>query len=102
MKCPLASNSLRAFSQQHFMLRGIKMIFKKSAMQGNFILSNGNQCLFKDSHYETQDENEISQLSAIYQIVEKTEPAESELSPKPAEIAAVGMKSSASLAPITK
>jgi hypothetical protein len=78
------------------------MIFKKTAMQGNFILSNGNAIVFKDSHYETQDENEISQLSAIYESVEKIAVTEAEADPKPASQAQVGMKSSVTIQAVTK
>lgn len=80
------------------------MIFKKTAVQGNFILSNGNQILFKDSRYETKDEAEIAQLSAIYEVVgeDEAEIAPAEKDPVPVAIAQTGMKSSATITSVTK
>lgn len=80
------------------------MIFKKTAVQGNFILSNGNQILFKDSRYETEDENEIAQLSPIYEVAgkEEVEAAPAELDPVPAQQATTGMKSSVTIQAVTK
>ena len=79
------------------------MIFKKTAMQGNFILSNGNQILFKNSHYETQDDVEIAQLTPIYEVVTEQSAIEVPIDPKPiAALAKTGMASSATLLANTK
>lgn len=75
------------------------MIFKKSAIQGNFILSSGEQILFVDNHFETEDENIISQLKPIYEAVE----SKPEVVEKPKAAPALrGMASSASIAAVTK
>lgn len=77
------------------------MIFKKTYMQGNFIFSNGQQAVFTDGYYETEDEIEIEALSKIYQKVEEKSEA-----PKPEapvqETAKTGMISSASISSLVK
>ena len=42
------------------------MKFKKTALQGNFIFSNGTCATFSNGIYETEDEGEIAQLKAVY------------------------------------
>ncbi len=78
------------------------MIFKKSAMQGNFIFSNGQPATFVDNYYETEDEAEIAQLDRIYEKVSAKAPvAQAQSAPKVA-VAKTGMASSASVAAVTK
>lgn len=78
------------------------MIFKKSALQGNFIFSNGQPATFVDNYYETEDETEIAQLDRIYEKVSAKAPSEkAEVAPK-AAVAKTGMASSASVAAVTK
>ena len=77
------------------------MIFKKSAMQGNFIFSNGEQALFVNGYYETEDAVQISQLEKIYEKVEsKPEAAQEKESAQPA--VTKGTASSATLAALTQ
>ena len=73
------------------------MIFKKTQMQGNYILSNGTQVLFDSKGYfETDDADVIAQIKSIYQEVpEREEVAQKEL-PK-ATPGLVGQGSSATL-----
>lgn len=50
------------------------MLFKKTPVQGNYILSNGEQVLFdSQGYFETEDENVISQIKPIYQEVKERE-----------------------------
>ena len=76
------------------------MIFKKTPLQGNFIFSNGEQALFVNGHYETEDEARIAQLEKIYEKADAL-PAQEEV---PAEKPAItkGIASSATLAALTK
>jgi hypothetical protein len=79
------------------------MIFKKSAMQGNFIFSNGQPATFVDNYYETEDEAEIAQLDRIYEKVSAKAPVEkAEVSASKVAVAKTGMASSASVAAVTK
>ena len=77
------------------------MIFKKTAMQGNYVLANGNLIIFKDGLYETESENEIEQLSPVYaeasaeEAIAETAPAETKTESEPA--VTTGMRSSVSL-----
>lgn len=76
------------------------MKFKKTALQGNFIFSNGTLATFSNGIYETEDEGEIAQLKTIY-----AEASESDLvtkeTPKTAPTL-TGKVSSASLAALAK
>lgn len=76
------------------------MIFKKTPLQGNFIFSNGEQALFVNGHYETEDESQISQLEKVYAKADAL-PAQEEIKEeKPA--LTKGTASSATLAALTK
>lgn len=76
------------------------MIFKKTPLQGNFIFSNGEQALFVNGHYKTEDESQIAQLEKIYEKVDSI-PAQEEIKEeKPA--VTKGIASSATLAALTK
>jgi len=94
----------RAFSQYQ---KGIKMIFKKQAIQGGAVLSNGERIDFNAAgYYETGDQVIIDQLSPIYEVVAEKE-EETESAPAKAPSAAIatakaGMASSASIAANTK
>ena len=78
-------------------------IFKKSAIQGNFILSNGTPIVFVANHYETEDENIIAQISPIYEQVESAPDAPAAKKQEaPAAPALKGMASSATLVTASK
>ena len=78
-------------------------IFKKTQMQGNFILSNGTQVLFdKQGYFETDKEEIISQLAPIYEEVEKREEPVAEQEKPKAQAGSVGTTSSAQLAAMVK
>lgn len=77
-------------------------IFKKSVVQGNFVLASGVQVFFDAAgYYETENENEIEQLSAIYEQVEarKVEEVSEEVAPVAVK---VGTISSATLKSLAK
>lgn len=78
-------------------------IFKKTLAQGNFILSNGVQCLFDaDGYFETESENVIEQLSGTYEVVD-VRPADQETTQEKAQAkVATGTASSASITKLTK
>lgn len=77
-------------------------IFKKSGLQGNYILSNGVQVLFdKQGYYETDKEDVISQLAPVYEQVEKREDPVVQEKPK-AVASKTGAISSATLAATAK
>ncbi len=79
-------------------------IFKKTLAQGNFILSNGQQCLFDaEGYFETESENVIEQLTGTYEIVDSREvAAEQGAAEEKQATSTVGAKSSASLVKLTK
>ena len=79
-------------------------IFKKSAVQGNFVLTNGVQVLFDaDGFYETEDENECNQLGAVYEEVKAKLQPEEKAEEAPVAVAAnVGAASSATLKALVK
>ena len=77
-------------------------IFKKSAVQGSFIFSDGTQALFDaEGYYETEKEAEISQLAEVYEQVEAREEVKQEAKPE-VKTATVGAKSSATIAALAK
>lgn len=76
------------------------MIFKKTPLQGNFIFSNGEQALFVNGHYETEDEAQIAQLEKIYEKADALPAQEESNEEKPA--VTKGIASSATLASLTK
>jgi len=85
-------------------------IFKKFALQDNFVFTNGQQAVFSsDGFYKTEDESEIAQLSPIYTQVEeadmpKADPKEKLIVPAATGALAVktGMASSATLSAAVK
>lgn len=78
------------------------MIFKKTAMQGGAVLSNGQRVEFSAAgYYETEDESVISQLAPIYEeVAADDKPVESK--PAPVAIAKAGVVSSLTIQPIAK
>lgn len=78
------------------------MIFKKTPLQGNFIFSNGEQALFVNGHYETEDEARIAQLEKIYEKVDSLPAQEEEKVPAEKPAVTKGIASSATLAALTK
>lgn len=71
-------------------------LFKKFQLQGNFILTDGNQILFDaDGYYETEDEAEIAQLKPVYsQVKEREVKAAAKVAPKAPASALAGIKTS--------
>jgi len=79
-------------------------IFKKTLAQGNFILSNGQQCLFDaEGYFETENENVIEQLTGTYEIVDSREvTVEQEAPDQKQATSTTGAKSSVTLNKLTK
>lgn len=77
------------------------MIFKKQPLQGNFILANGEQVVFVDGYFETEDAGIISQLSGIYEVVDKKEVSQKAKAPVEQPVVK-GIASSAALSAVTK
>lgn len=79
-------------------------IFKKTPIQGNFILSNGQQALFDaKGFFETEDEHIIEQLKSVYKEVKEREEAKPAKAAQSATPGKTGMGTSATLmADLTK
>ena len=80
------------------------MIFKKQALQGGAILSNGERIDFdSNSLFETEDPGIIAQLAPIYEEFKEAEkPAPIKQEAPGAKAVTTGMASSATIAPVTK
>ena len=79
------------------------MIFKKQALQGGAILSNGERIDFdSNSLFETEDPVIIAQLAPIYEEFKGAAPAPVKAEAPGAKAVTTGMASSATIAPVTK
>lgn len=76
------------------------MIFKKTALQGNFIFSNGEQALFVNGYFETEDAAQIAQLEKLYEKTDSKEAVEKE-APKEQPAVTKGIASSTTIAALT-